>query len=70
MQVAAKIRAIHPPDAYKGKGIRYSGEKFALSLARLVGQEGKRNKAWPGELGDGGKDWATRQDQGCVFSAA
>jgi large subunit ribosomal protein L6 len=25
-QVAAKIRALRPPDVYKGKGIRYAGE--------------------------------------------
>jgi len=27
---AAKIRAIRPPDSYKGKGIRYSGERLRL----------------------------------------
>ena len=29
-QVAAEIRAIRPPDAYKGKGIRYVGEVVRL----------------------------------------
>ena len=29
-EMAAKIRAIRPPDAYKGKGIRYAGEKVRL----------------------------------------
>ncbi len=29
-QVAANIRAIRPPDAYKGKGIRYVGEVVRL----------------------------------------
>lgn len=29
-QVAAEIRAIRPPEPYKGKGIRYSDEKVAL----------------------------------------
>jgi large subunit ribosomal protein L6 len=29
-QVAAKIRAIRPPEPYKGKGVRYSGEKITL----------------------------------------
>ncbi len=29
-QMAAKIRAIRPPDAYKGKGIRYAGEVIRL----------------------------------------
>jgi large subunit ribosomal protein L6 len=28
--MAAKIRAIRPPDAYKGKGIRYAGETVRL----------------------------------------
>lgn len=28
--VAAKIRAVRPPDRYKGKGIRYSGERVRL----------------------------------------
>jgi large subunit ribosomal protein L6 len=29
-QVASKIRAIRPPEPYKGKGVRYSGEKISL----------------------------------------
>jgi large subunit ribosomal protein L6 len=29
-QMAAKIRAFRPPDAYKGKGIRYAGETVRL----------------------------------------
>jgi large subunit ribosomal protein L6 len=29
-QMAAKIRSIRPPDAYKGKGIRYTGETVRL----------------------------------------
>jgi large subunit ribosomal protein L6 len=29
-QMAAEIRAIRPPDAYKGKGIRYAGEVVHL----------------------------------------
>ena len=29
-EMAARIRAIRPPDAYKGKGIRYSGEFVRL----------------------------------------
>ncbi len=37
-EMAAKIRAIRPPDAYKGKGIRYAGE-----LVRL--KPGKAGKA-------------------------
>ena len=29
-ETAAKIRAIRPPDSYKGRGIRYAGEKLRL----------------------------------------
>jgi large subunit ribosomal protein L6 len=29
-QVASKIRAIRPPEPYKGKGVRYSGETISL----------------------------------------
>jgi large subunit ribosomal protein L6 len=29
-QVAAEIRAYRPPEPYKGKGIRYSGERIEL----------------------------------------
>ncbi len=29
-QVAAEIRAVRPPEPYKGKGIRYSDEKVAI----------------------------------------
>ena len=29
-QMAAYIRAIRPPDAYKGKGVRYAGERIRL----------------------------------------
>jgi large subunit ribosomal protein L6 len=37
-QTAADIRRLRPPDAYKGKGIRYLGEK----LRRKVGKTGAR----------------------------
>jgi large subunit ribosomal protein L6 len=33
-QIAANIRAAHPPEPYKGKGVRYAGE-------RVVRKEGK-----------------------------
>ena len=32
--MAAKIRAIRPPDVYKGKGIRYAGEKIHLKAGK------------------------------------
>ncbi len=37
-QVAANLRALRNPDSYKGKGIRYSGEKLKLK----VGKAGKK----------------------------
>jgi large subunit ribosomal protein L6 len=29
-QIAAEVRAIRPPEPYKGKGIRYSDEKITI----------------------------------------
>lgn len=40
-EMAAKIRAIRPPDSYKGKGIRYAGEVVRLKpgkAGRVVGK--------------------------------
>ncbi len=37
-QLAANIRALRPPDVYKGKGVRYAGER----LRRKVGKAGGR----------------------------
>jgi large subunit ribosomal protein L6 len=33
-EVAAKIRAYRPPEPYKGKGVRYSGEKITIKEAK------------------------------------
>jgi large subunit ribosomal protein L6 len=33
-QVAAKIRGLRPPEPYKGKGVRYAGEKITLKEAK------------------------------------
>jgi large subunit ribosomal protein L6 len=33
-EVAAKIRAFRPPEPYKGKGVRYSGERIVLKEAK------------------------------------
>ena len=33
-QVAAEIRRYRPPEPYKGKGVRYSGEKVVLKEAK------------------------------------
>jgi large subunit ribosomal protein L6 len=36
-EVAAQIRRFRPPDAYKGKGVRYAGEKITLKEGKTVG---------------------------------
>jgi len=36
-QLAANIRAVRPPEPYKGKGIRYQGE----AVRRKAGKVGK-----------------------------
>lgn len=33
-EVAAKIRAFRPPEPYKGKGVRYAGEKIIIKEAK------------------------------------
>ncbi len=33
-QVAAKIRSLRPPEPYKGKGVRYAGERISLKEAK------------------------------------
>ena len=33
-QAAAKIRSFRPPEPYKGKGVRYAGEKITLKEAK------------------------------------
>jgi large subunit ribosomal protein L6 len=33
-QVAAEIRALRPPDAYKGKGVRHAGERIRLKAGK------------------------------------
>ena len=37
-QIAAEIRAIRPPDSYKGKGIRYAGEIIHLKAGKAIGK--------------------------------
>ena len=41
-EMAARIRAIRPPDAYKGKGIRYSGEIVHLKPGKAGKAVGKK----------------------------
>ena len=40
--MAAKIRAMRPPDHYKGKGIRYSGEKVRIKPGKAGKAGAKR----------------------------
>ena len=37
-QEAAKVRAVRPPEPYKGKGIKYEGEH----ILRKAGKSGKK----------------------------
>lgn len=39
-QVAADIRAIRPPEPYKGKGVRYVGEVVRRKVGKVVGTTG------------------------------
>jgi len=41
-QMAAEIRAIRPPDAYKGKGIRYARELVRLKAGKAGKAIGQR----------------------------
>jgi large subunit ribosomal protein L6 len=35
-QVAAEIRAVRPPEPYKGKGIRYQGEQVRRKAGKTA----------------------------------
>lgn len=39
-QVAANMRALRPPDPYKNKGVRYTGEKLKKKAGKAVGGAG------------------------------
>jgi large subunit ribosomal protein L6 len=41
-EMAARIRAIRPPDTYKGKGIRYAGELVHLKAGKAGKAIGKK----------------------------
>jgi len=41
-QVAAQIRSIRPPEPYKGKGIRYEGERVRRKLGKAGKTAGKK----------------------------
>lgn len=49
-QVAANIRAVRPPDVYKGKGIRYEGEY----VRKKLGKSGKVGALGAGAAGGAG----------------
>ncbi|MEO7649028.1 MAG: 50S ribosomal protein L6 [Bryobacteraceae bacterium] len=40
-QVAANIRALRPPDPYKNKGVRYTGEVLRKKAGKTAGGKGK-----------------------------
>jgi len=42
-EMAARIRAIRPPDVYKGKGIRYAGETVRLKAGKAGKAIGRRD---------------------------
>jgi large subunit ribosomal protein L6 len=42
-EMAARIRAVRPPDAYKGKGIRYAGEIVRLKPGKAGKAIGQRD---------------------------
>ncbi len=37
-ELAARIRRLRPPDAYKGKGVRYAGEMLRLKPGKAAGK--------------------------------
>ena len=39
-QVAAKIRGLRPPDPYKNKGVRYTGERLKKKVGKAVAAAG------------------------------
>ncbi len=39
---AAKVRAVRPPEVYKGKGIRYAGEVVRRKVGKAGGKGGKK----------------------------
>ena len=38
-EMAARIRKVRPPDAYKGKGVRYVGEQVRLKPGKAAGRK-------------------------------
>jgi len=40
--IAAKIRSFRPPEPYKGKGVRFTGEKVRMKAGKAGGKAGKK----------------------------
>jgi large subunit ribosomal protein L6 len=40
-EVAAQIRALRPPEPYKGKGIKYAGERIRRKAGKAAGAGGR-----------------------------
>ena len=40
-QTAARIRSFRPPEPYKGKGVRYTGEKIRMKAGKAGAKGGK-----------------------------
>ncbi|MBI2866781.1 MAG: 50S ribosomal protein L6 [Chloroflexi bacterium] len=38
-QIAAKVRKVKPPDPYKGKGIRYAGERVRIKAGKTAAKK-------------------------------
>ena len=41
-QTAARIRSFRPPEPYKGKGVRYTGEKIREKAGKAGGGKGAK----------------------------
>ncbi|HZO98906.1 MAG TPA: 50S ribosomal protein L6 [Terriglobia bacterium] len=44
-QIAAEIRALRPPDPYKNKGVRYTGERLKKKVGKAAAASGGAAKA-------------------------
>jgi large subunit ribosomal protein L6 len=40
-EVCAQIRALRPPEPYKGKGIKYAGERIRRKAGKAAGAAGR-----------------------------
>jgi len=58
-QVAANMRALRPPDPYKNKGVRYTGEALRKKVGKTAQEE---SKPWHRGI--------QRISSGCAFTSA